>query len=275
MPEKALLRTVANDKELLSRVVQLFRSTFSPIRTTKRNQTIRLSARAAGTLVEAHNEWDGAAGSALLTEMRMRLGLRFFRRKEQLKKLIVVGLYLARIPLRAIGSASRVSLSTLTAMGSSAQLCACLSSIGSDPPEELPLRLTFARAALPAELLRVISSYCGGLWWARRALIVQLPPPSGSLQAFSADVPRQLLRASRSLVCFERTVFSFSSGASVFAEWGPHNTLWMRGSTAHNTLWMRGSTAAAFVTLLRRERSLLTPGPATVLCLRGVGDVLV
>jgi hypothetical protein len=196
--------------------------------------------------------------------MRMQLGLRFLRRKEQLKKLIVIGLYLARIPLRAIGSASRISLNTLTAMGSSAQLCASLSSTGSAPPEELSLRMTLARAALPVELLHIIASYCGGLWWARRALVASLPAPSERLQAFSADVPRQLLRAAKSLACFDKTLFSFSSGAVVFVEWGPNNKL-----------WMRGNGPAAFVTLLRRERSLLTPGPAAVLCLRGVGDVLV
>jgi hypothetical protein len=52
--EKVLLRAVADEKELLSRVVQMLASTFSPIRTTRRNQTIRLSARAAGTFIDAH-----------------------------------------------------------------------------------------------------------------------------------------------------------------------------------------------------------------------------
>lgn len=242
------------DRELLRRLVRVLRSTFVSVRTAKCEQTILLGHKDGEAVVsDATNLIDGKAGSALLNELRMQLGVDVVLQREQLKRLLVLGLKSIQIPLRSVG------------LGPRAPLCASLRVCGHEPLEGRLLRLTLARTCLPEVLLERIEELSGGFWWARRRWDGSLPLPTSKLRAFSADVPVSLSRVLHKVACFPRTAFCFSDGSQVYVEWGPGEQL-----------WMRGTSLLPLVTLVRRERNAQRrPGAAEVLWIRGAGDVLV
>jgi len=197
---------------------------------------------------------DGAAGSALLNEVRMRLGLDVVPQRERLKRLLVLGLHLLHMPARPVGGGPR------------APLCAKLRVCGHEPPEALLLSLTVRRwPAMPLDVARLVEEFAGGFWWARRRWDGSLPTPTAKMHAFSADVPPKLVKLFRRVASYPRCEFSFSEGSKVYVEWGPSDQL-----------WMRGTSLGPFVTLARcQRRAQRRPGAATVLSVRGAGDVLV
>ena len=226
------------------------------MRTAKCEQTIRLwrdktASEAVSAAATCH---DGAAGSALLNEVRMRLGLDVVAQREHLKRLLVLALRQLRIPVRVVGRGSR------------APLCASLRVCCHEPPEEELLRRTLRLCPhFPSDVATKIEEFAGGLWWTRRRWDGSLPVPTARLRAFSADVPQPLRKLFRRVACHPRTEFTFSSGAKVYVEWGPGDQL-----------WMRGTSLVPFLTLVRRERrEQRRPGAALVMSVRGSGDVLV
>lgn len=241
---------------LLQQLIVLLKNTFVSVRTAKCEQTIRLvcNTTTSDAVSDATTSRDGAAGSALLNEVRMRLGLDVVQNRENLKRLLVLGLRQLRMPVRSVGHGPR------------APLCASLRVCGRDPPEARILTMTLRRwERIPMDVVERIEKIAGGLWWARRRWDGCLPPPSSKMLAFSADVPQKLLKLFRRVACHNRCEFTFSSGAKVYVEWGPSNQL-----------WMRGTNLLPFVTLLRCERQAQRrPGAASVLSVRGAGDVLV
>lgn len=258
--QQALDALEPRDQALLQRLMALLRYTFTAVRTANCEQTIRLTQKgpndvAIGDAVsDATPTGDGAAGSALLNEVRMRLGLDVVPQRERLKQLLVLGLRILRMPVRSAGRGPR------------APLCASLRVCGQEPPEGRMLALTLrSLACLPLELLIRIEEAAGGFWWGRRRWDGSLPVPTSRLRAFSADVPSSLVKVFHRVACFPRTEFNFSDGSKVYVEWGPSNQL-----------WMRGTSLIPFVALVRCQRgSQRRPGAATVLSVRGAGDVLV
>jgi hypothetical protein len=255
---QALETLEPDERALLLRLVALLRSTFVPVRTAKCEQTIRLAQKEQLALTDAVSDAtptrDGAAGSALLNEVRMRLGVDVVPQREHLKRLLVIGLALLRMPVRPVGRGPR------------APLCASLRVCGRKPPEGVLLVKTLERSGrLPKELVKCLEEMAGGFWWARRNWDGSLPVPTSRLRAFSADVPSSLVKVFHRVACFPRTEFSFSDGSVVYSEWGPSEQL-----------WMRSTSLVPFVALLRCQRQAARrPGAAAVLSVRGAGDVLV
>jgi hypothetical protein len=251
-----------NEQQLLWKLVLLLRQTFIPMRRrAKHEQTILLSKKSAAVL-EANPATDGLAGSALLTELRMRLGLDVAPCKEQLKVLLLQGLCIAKLPLWSLVGRKL----TLIDIRNESSVCASLKVSGQPPSIDALLTLTLSRSRLlPSELLIKVQDFAGNLWWGRKLAVGGLPCLSEQLTGFSAKVPRTLVKSLRSLVCFPCTHFSFSHGSDFFVQWD-----------GEGELWMRGATVALFITLLRCERSdVCRQGPAAVFSVRGAGDVLV
>jgi hypothetical protein len=243
----------------------MLQHTFTSARTSKCEQTIRLSTRMSGAVLVESNPRDGAAGSALLTEMRMRLGLDVALQKEHLKVLLVCALCVAKFPLQAIGSTSRFTFLNLNSIGSSAHLFAKLRMSGERPSVDALLCLTWGRSNFPVEIIARVQEFAGGMWWGRD-MALGLPCPSEGIFAFSADIPRRLKKHLKTLVCFPCTRFHFSTGIELWAEW----------AASGDQLWMRGKTLVPLISLIRCERrGLARQGPAYVIHVRGLGDVFV
>lgn len=239
---------------MLAVLVRLLRTTFVSVRSAKCEQTIRLVSSESAAVSGATALRDGAAGSALLNEVRMRLGIDVVEKREVLKRLLVMGLRELRMPLKSVGRGPR------------APLCASLCVSGCEPPSS---RLTVAHLrrgwhAVPPEVVERVLAFAGGIWWARRRWDGNLPLPSSQIKAFSADVPSKLQPLFKRVACFDRTEFSFSDGSVMYIEWGPSGQLWMRGTNLY-----------PLVALLRCERQKQTRRTAaSVLNVRGVGEVL-
>lgn len=239
----------------LDAVRHLIQTTFLPVRTAKCDQTIRLATQEDEALSGATLTRDGAAGSALLNEARMRYGWDIVGQREMLKQLFVLALRQLKMPLRQIGR------------GPSAPLCASLRATGAEPQG---LTSALARQIrdkwrIPDEILKTIMAFAGPLWWVRRKWDGSLPLPTARLKAFSVDVPPKLHRLFRRVLCFERNEFFFALSRDVmYAEWGPGAQVWMRGTDLY-----------PFVVLLRSEGRKSNPrSSASVVSVRGAGEVL-
>lgn len=239
LPDDAFLRCLEN----------LLRRTFSPVRSVKRDLLIILSA---GTQVAsaASGVMDGAAGSALLTELILQLGMDVEAKRESLKWALVLSLYLAHLPIRSLSNAA---------------LCVSLRSSGAPPAVAAVVDATVARLRLPTEVLVLVREFGGeDLWWGRTRA-GPLPRARGTLRAYSTSAPPAVHKLLHRVVCYPCTRIAFSTGDVAVAAWADDQP---------DTLCIRCTSVRPLVALLRRERCREAPRAAAVLRIGGLGDVL-
>lgn len=235
------------DGALLKCLEELLRRTFSPVRSVKRDLVILLST-GAPVAAAANGATDGAAGSALLTELILQLGMDVEAKRETLKHAIILSLYLAHLPIRTLSSAA---------------LCVSLRSSGAPPAVAAIVSATVRCIGLPRELLDHVWVYSGDdLWWGR-CETHGLPRARGALRAYSTSAVGATQKLLRRVACFPFTRLTFSTGDVAVLGW-----------TAMETLSVRCTSMHPLVALLRRERRGDAPRSAAVLRFGGLGDVL-
>lgn len=239
----------APDSTLLVCLESLLRRTFSPVRSVKRDLLILLSA-GDPVFAAANGSTDGAAGSALLTELIIQLGIDVEAKRESLKRAIILSLYLAHIPIRTLSDAA---------------MCVSLRSTGAPLAVAGIVERTFMKIKLPTEVLKCVRDFAGeDLWWGR-CQASSLPRATRCMRAFSTccatvGATHKLLNR---VVCYPITRLTFSTGDVVMLSW-----------TTADTLSIRCTCIRPLVVLLRRERRNDAPRSAAVLRFGGLGDVL-
>jgi len=100
-----------DDELLLARTVKLMHRTFRPVRSAKPDGALVVLQSADDRGREHEDDDDaavaaigGVAASALLTELRMCLGLDVTRKRETLGRLVLESLHRIKVPLRPLGS---------------------------------------------------------------------------------------------------------------------------------------------------------------------------
>lgn len=240
------------DEALVHSLGDLLKRTFSPVKSVKRDLLILLLADVAPAFVATapNGTTDGAAGSALLTELILQLGMDVDANRENLKRALVMGFYSARMPIRQLSDAAH---------------CVSLRSTGAPLVGAAVLEQTFWKIPLPSDILEHIMSFTGtDLWWGRSKAL-ELPRVTPDFRAYSIFCPpgpvRRLLQ---SVAYFDVTLLSFSTDDLIWIAW------------AGDVLNLRCKTSIRpLVVLLRRERRFLTTfRSAAVIRVGGLGDVL-
>lgn len=197
----------------------------------------------------ANGATDGAAGSALLTELIMQLGMDVEAKRESLKRALVLSLYLAHIPIRTLSDAA---------------LCVSLRSAGPPLGVAKIIDFTYNCIRLPRDILDKVREYTGeDLWWGR-CTAAELPRATRGLRAYSTSCSsNSMLKLLHRIACFPTTQINFSTGDVAILSW-----------TNQYTLNLRCTSMRPLVVLLRRERRKDAPRSAAVLRFGGLGDVL-
>lgn len=252
------------ERALLFKILQLIRNTFSPTRSLNKEQNIVVSQRHeprhyAEVIVvsDATSVLDGNVGCALLTELKVYLGVDVVNERERLKTLLIESLAeLNMLPARA---------------RTPPIFFACLRPKGEHPSIRSLLVQTLKKKFLP-NVVSLIEEFAGDLWWSKRRWDGHfLPTPTRRLKAYSMDVPPNLVKVFDGVACInERTEIRFSDSSIVYVEWGP-----LVGSSRQ--MWMRGTSVRLFIALIRREyrRDKARQPRSVLLKLRGVGDVMI
>ena len=196
-------------------------------------------------------ELDGAAGSALLHELRCRHASSFRGSIEFFKRMLLWACLLLKIPV-AVFPSGRLTLG--------------LQPVGAEPVVAVVLRRLVGRLELPANVEDLVLSYAGDVWW-RCEATADPPPPSRNARRFviepSSPSLRRLLR---------KTVGRHASCWLFFSDRGRLHASW---SEQRSRLCLQGAgNPWPLVTLLRCVRRRLGM-PSEVLTILGFGEVLV
>jgi len=213
---------------------------------SKKAQTVKLSPE---VWRDTSEEFDGKGGSALLTELFLRvLGRKLSLQRELCKRVLIAAAWSLRMPVFIMPSGA-VSL--------------CMSPSGEEP-RVAPVLVRLTRSLpLPDDVLDVVLSFAGDLWTGqRRALRKNLFQHTSSYALETADP--KLRKVIRTVLPFECSTLNVSNMPAVEAEWDASKKL----------LWLLGKSIWALIVLLRhyqRKRGAV----AQTVTIRGFGDVLI
>jgi len=214
------------------------------------------SSNKAQTVILSREVWrdnseelDGKGGSALLTELFLRvLGSKLSLRRELCKRVLIAAAWSLHMPVFIMPSGA-VSL--------------CMSPTGEEPKvTSILLRLTNS-LALPQEVLDLVRSFAGDLWTGMRNGCKKNLCQFTSSYALETTDPkvRKLLRT---VVPFDNATMSFSNVTTLEAEWDASNKL----------LWLMGASIWPLIVLLRYHQRRKGVAALTV-TIRGFGVVLI
>jgi len=195
-------------------------------------------------------ELDGAAGSALLRELRCRHSSVFRGSIEFFKRMLLWACLLLKIPV-AVFPSGRLTLG--------------LQPVGAEPSVAVALRRLVGRLELPQSVEELVLSFAGDVWW-RCEATADPPPPERNARRFviepsSASLRRLLRKTVGRASCW----LVFSDRGRLHASWGEQRS----------RLYLQGlGDPWPFVTLLRCVRRRLGM-PSEVLTILGFGEVLV
>jgi len=227
------------------RQVRLFLS--HAYKSSKKAQTVKLSPE---VWRDTSEEFDGKGGSALLTELFLRvLGRKLSLQRELCKRVLIAAAWSLRMPVFVMPSGA-VSL--------------CMSPSGEEP-KVAPLLVRLVRTLpLPEELLGVVMSFAGDLWTGQRKdhLKKDLFQFTSTYALEASD--GKLRKVVRAAVPFETSTLYVSNMPSMETEWDSSNKL----------LWLRGRSIWPLVVLLR-YRQRRKGAAAIAMTIRGFGDVLI
>lgn len=242
-PEVLDLTATASEAPLLELVRAFLARMYTA---SRRAQTVLLSP---DVLRPNSRSLDGWGGSALLTELVLRvLGARFTQQRELCKRLLLAAAWSLRMPVFALPTGG---------------LTVGLVPLGGEPPTSRALRNLVEALPLPAGVLELVLAHAGELWVrAERQSALQLCRFTECYCLETEEVwARRLMR---SLVPYECCALHFTDEAHVLAEWDP----------SMRALWLHAASLWPLVTLMRyRQRK--RGSPSRVLTIRGFGEVLI
>lgn len=213
---------------------------------SRRAQTVILSSDAWRDNSE---ELDGKGGSAILTELFLRvLGRKLCLQRELCKRILIAAAWSLHMPVFILHSGA-VSLR--------------MSPSGDEPKIATALLKIVKALPLPDEVHKLIAAFAGDLWVGQQKTRQRNLFQYTSSYALEANDPkvRKLIKA---VVPFDNCTLSFSNLPSMQTEWdGPSKLLWLMSTS----VW-------PFITLLRcyQRRKGAPSGSVTI---RGFGVVLI
>ena len=214
------------------------------------------SSKKAQTVILSNEVWrsisvelDGKGGSALLTELFLRvLGSKLSMRRELCKRILIAAAWSLHMPVFVTPSGA-VSL--------------CMSPSGEEPMVTFLLLKITKALPIPEEVRNLVLSFAGNVWSGQQTCCKKNLYQFTCSYALEVADPkiRKLLRA---VVPFSSCILSFSNMPTLEAEWDESNRL----------LWLMGASIWPLIQLLRYYQRKKNASALTV-TIRGFGDVLI
>jgi hypothetical protein len=213
---------------------------------SKKAQTVKLSPE---VWRDTSEEFDGKGGSALLTELFLRvLGRKLSLQRELCKRILIAAAWSLRMPVFIMPSGA-VSL--------------CMSPSGEEPRVAPVLRRLTRSLPLPDDVIDVVLAFAGDVWTAQRKAFKRNLFQFTSSYALETSDPK-LRKVIKSVLPFESSTLCLSNMPAVETEWDASNKI----------LWLRGPSIWPLIVLLRHHQRR-RGAAAQTMTIRGFGDVLV